>query len=135
LIQINYKYLYTIALWITAIGLAMWAIDKVLYFNNIYFNYSDRFHHLAHILLSGTVFIGTLSILLYIFKIHNKYLHFLVSIISVIGSFMIIVAFEFHIGEQNSGTTDRNLMDSFYDFIGIVLIYLWLMITRKYIRS
>ncbi len=134
MIQINYKYLYSIALWITSMGITFETIDKVLYVNNIYFTYSDIFHNLAHILLCGTIFIVALSILLYISKIHNKYLYFFVSILSVIGSFMITGTFEFHIGEQHSGTTDRNVIDSFYDFIGILLIYLWLMITRKHIK-
>ncbi len=134
MIQINYKYLYSVALWITSMGITFWTIDKVFYANNIYFTYSDIFHILAHILLSGAIFIGALSILLYLSKIHNKYLYFFVSILSFIGSFMIIKTFEFHIGEQHSGTTDMNMMDSFYDFIGILLIFLWLMITRKHIK-
>ena len=130
MIKINYKYLYSIVLWITSIGLLSWTIDKVLYFNNIYFTYSDIFHNLAHILLSGSVFLIILSTLLYIFKIQNKYLYILISIVVFIGSYTFIGMFEWNIGEQHSGTTDMNIVDFFHDFIGILLMYLWLIFSH-----
>ena len=131
MIKINYKYLYSITLWITSIGLLSWTIDKVLYFNNIYFTYSDIFHNLAHILLSGSIFLIILSLLLYIFKIQNRYLYFFISILSFIGAYTFIGMFEWNIGEQHSGTTDMNVVDSFYDFIGVLLMFMWLIFIRR----